>query len=141
MTPDYTSLAAFRHSIRRFLKAGDAAIADASIEPQQHQLLLAIKARQITGDDRAICDLADILLLTHQSCVGLVDRAERRGLVHRSRSAVDARRVEVELTPEGEAAVEHLAAVHQAQLQLLGPSLIAALGAIVESVQVAEGSD
>jgi DNA-binding MarR family transcriptional regulator len=141
MTPDYTSLAAFRHSIRRFLKAGDAALADANIEPQQHQLLLAIKARQIAGEESAICNLAETLLLTHQSCVGLVDRAERRGLVRRVRSVTDARRVEVELTPEGETAVEYLAAVHQAQLHLLGPDLIAALGAIVESVQVAEGSD
>ena len=80
------------------------------------------------------------MMLTHQSCVGLVDRVERRGLARRRRSDFDGRRVQVELTDAGEASVEKLAAVHQAQLQLLGPQLIASLASIVESVQVAEAS-
>ena len=140
MAPDYTSLAAFRHSIRRFLKAGETALAEANVEPQQYQLMLAIKARQAGGEEAAICDLADTMLLTHHSCVGLVNRLERRGFVTRARSRLDARRVPVELTDAGEAAVERLAAVHQAQLQLLGPGLITALGTIVDSVSLQEAA-
>jgi DNA-binding MarR family transcriptional regulator len=139
-TPDFSSLAAFRYAIRRFLKAGDAAAHDANIEPQQHQVLLAVRARQQAGEETAITDLAEVLLLTHHSTVGLVDRLERRGLVRRERHAVDQRRVQVTLTPEGEDIVTRLAAVHQAQLQLLGPELIASLNAIVASVQAPGGS-
>jgi DNA-binding MarR family transcriptional regulator len=100
--------------------------------------MLAIKARRVEGKDAVIGDLAETLMLTHHSCVGLVNRLELRGLVHRSRDAVDGRRVHVELTPIGEDAVESLAKAHQAQLQHLGPELIASLAKVVDVVQHGE---
>lgn len=138
MTPDYVSLAAFRYSIRRFLKAVDSALAEANVEPQQYQLMLAVKARHVVGEEASIRDLAETMLLTHHSCVGLIDRLERRGLVQRSRSTTDARVVPIELTTAGEATVARLATVGQSQLQLLGPDLIAALTSLIQSVNAAQ---
>ncbi|HKW97452.1 MAG TPA: hypothetical protein VJN43_06940 [Bryobacteraceae bacterium] len=40
---DYQSLAEFRHQIRRFLHFSEQAARGAGLEPQQHQLLLALK--------------------------------------------------------------------------------------------------
>ena len=45
--------------------------------------------------------LADFLGLDRSTLTGLVDRAERRGLVERSSSPTDGRAVEVFLSPEG----------------------------------------
>jgi DNA-binding MarR family transcriptional regulator len=138
MTPDFLSLAAFRYSIRRFLKTGETALAEANVEPQQYQVLLAIKAHQLQNEEAAICDLADDMLLTHQSAVGLIDRLEKRGLVERTRHSGDPRRVQVILTKDGDSTLTYFAGVFQAQLQLLGPELIASLTSILETVQ-AEG--
>lgn len=46
-------------------------------------------------------ELARVLVLEKSSVTGLVDRAERRGLVTRTRSAHDARAVHVRLTAHG----------------------------------------
>ena len=40
---DYRSLAAFRYEIRKFLSFSEQAAREAGIEPQQHQLLLAVR--------------------------------------------------------------------------------------------------
>ncbi|MEV4582230.1 MarR family transcriptional regulator [Nonomuraea jabiensis] len=47
-------------------------------------------------------DLSRLLHLEKPSLTGLVDRAERRGLVRRVRDDADRRACRVELTPEGE---------------------------------------
>jgi hypothetical protein len=40
---DYRSLAAFRYEIRKFLAFSEGAAREAGIEPQQHQMLLAVR--------------------------------------------------------------------------------------------------
>jgi DNA-binding MarR family transcriptional regulator len=55
-------------------------------------------------------DLAQLLGLDKSSVSGLVDRAERRGLVERVPSAVDRRSVTVALTAEGQRLVDAVAA-------------------------------
>src|ERR1700742_21543 len=50
-------------------------------------------------------ELARLLQLDRSSVTGLVDRAERRGLVTRVPSAADRRSVLVRLTPEGRALI------------------------------------
>ena len=46
--------------------------------------------------------MAEALQIRHHSCVGLVDRLEAAGLVSRSTTEFDARKVFVRLTPQGE---------------------------------------
>lgn len=57
--------------------------------------------------------------------MGLVDRADARGLVIREHQAEDHRLVRVRLTPEGEAKLASLSAVHMEELARLVPELAA----------------
>jgi hypothetical protein len=41
--PDFIAMAELRYQIRRFLRFSENAARQAGIEPQQHQLLLAVK--------------------------------------------------------------------------------------------------
>jgi DNA-binding MarR family transcriptional regulator len=71
----------------------------------QTRLLGVLRDRQPT-----INELAKLLGLDKSSVSGLVDRAERRGLVRRVPSPVDRRSVLVALTDEGRALVSEVAA-------------------------------
>jgi DNA-binding MarR family transcriptional regulator len=63
-------------------------------------------------------ELADFLGLEKSTMSGLIDRAEKRGLVQRAPSAMDRRAIEVFLTPQGLQAAER---VHQRVQQELSP--------------------
>jgi len=63
-------------------------------------------------------ELADFLGLEKSTMSGLIDRAEKRGLVQRAPSATDRRAIEVFLTPHGLQAAER---VHQLVQQDLSP--------------------
>ncbi len=97
---DYQALAEFRYQIRRFLRFSEQMARAAGIEPQQHQLLLAVKGLP-EGRRAIIGELAERLQLQHHSVVELVDRLEERGFVQRNRDEGDQRRVLVRLTPAG----------------------------------------
>lgn len=125
-TIDYRVLAEFRYQIRRFLRFSEDAARAAGLEPQQHQLLLAIKGLP-EGTDPTIGDLAERLQIRHHSVVELIDRLESRGLARRQRSATDRRKVCVELTAEGERVLESLAVEHRGELETAGPALLSAL--------------
>jgi DNA-binding MarR family transcriptional regulator len=58
----------------------------------------------------AMLDLARYLKLEKSSVTGLIDRAERRGLVERSTAPHDGRAVHVRLTAEGRRLAEQLTA-------------------------------
>ena len=127
---DYKALAEFRYHIRRFVRVSEEAAREAGLEPQQHQLLLAVKG--LPEDDIAtIKRLAERLQLRHHSVVGLVDRLERAGLVERHRDGRDQRRVIVALTPKGDSLLEDLSRFHQREIESLAPALMATLEAIV----------
>ena len=86
------------------------------LTPQQHQLLLGIAG--FTGRGSAtITELAEFLQERHNAVVGLVQRAERRGLVRKSRSAGDQRIIRVFLLPEGEKLLNKLAELHQTEVR------------------------
>jgi DNA-binding MarR family transcriptional regulator len=125
-TIDYRVLAEFRYQIRRFLRFSEDAARAAGLEPQQHQLLLAIKGLP-EGTDPTIGELAERLQIRHHSVVELIDRLESRGLARRQRSATDRRKVCVELTAEGERILESLAEEHRGELETAGPALLSAL--------------
>jgi DNA-binding MarR family transcriptional regulator len=126
----YRQLAAFRYEMRRFLAFSEQAARNAGIEPQQHQLLLAI--RGLPGGARpTIGTISERLCIQHHTAVGLVDKLEGHGLLQRERATSDKREVLLRLTPEGEAILRRLSTLHQQQLVVVGPAMVSALSAIV----------
>lgn len=128
--PDYRALSDFRYSIRRFLRFSSEAAAEAGLEPQQHQLMLAIKAMDGEGP-ATVGALADRLLIRHHSCVGLIDRLLKKGYVERQRDEKDRRRVIVTLTPAGEQVLHDLSVHHRAAIERAAPALVNVLNALV----------
>jgi DNA-binding MarR family transcriptional regulator len=127
----YHQLAEFRHAIRQFLHFSEQAARDNGIEPQQHQLLLAIKG--LPEDLRpTVSVVSERLCLKHHSTVELIDRLAERGAVGRRHSENDRREVLVELTPEGETILRKLSFLHWQELQTSGPALCQGLRAIVQ---------
>jgi DNA-binding MarR family transcriptional regulator len=64
-----------------------------------------------------------MLLIKHNSAVGLVDRIEQLGLVTRCYPESDRRSVVVELTARGERMVDLLARRHRQELQRVSGAL------------------
>jgi len=121
---DYTRLLHFRTGIRRFLNWSEGQATALGITPAQHQLLLAIRGH--AGRERpTISDVAESLVLRHNSAVGLVDRAVDVGLVVREVDERDARVVRLRLTPLGSRRLRQLSRAHQEELRRLGPRLTA----------------
>jgi DNA-binding MarR family transcriptional regulator len=127
---DYEALAEFRYQIRRFLHFSERIAREAGLEPQQHQLLLAIKGLP-EGVEPTVGEIAERLQLQQHSAAELIDRTEARGLVRRSRSDADRRQVFVELTPAGERLLRRLSLHHREELRSAGPALAAALSGIL----------
>lgn len=134
---DYRALAAFRYELRCFLAFSEQAARDAGIEPQQHQLLLAIGGLP-AGQRPTIRTLAERLCVQHHTTVALVDKLEQRSLVQRERSSEDRREVLVRLTTEGSKLLRELSRLHRAQLQSVGPEMVAALSRILGTWSCAE---
>src|SRR5215472_13221880 len=98
---NYQVLAELRYQIRRFLRFSEQVARSAGIEPQQYQLLLAIKG--LPGDRKpTIGELAERLQLQHNSTVELINRLVERNLVKRRYDESDQRHVLIRLTPHGE---------------------------------------
>lgn len=126
---EYRSLAEFRGQIRRFLAFSEEQSRAAGLEPQQHQLLLAVKG--LPGGARAtIGDLAARLQLKHHSTVELVDRLEKLGYVSREAGDEDRRQVLVHLTAAGARVLRKLSIEHHQELEVAGPRLAKALRSI-----------
>jgi DNA-binding MarR family transcriptional regulator len=136
-SPDYTALAAFRYEIRRFLHFSEEAARNSGIEPQQHQLLLALKGLA-PGKRPTITTLAERMQLQHHSAVELINRLARRGFVRRYRSRADKRQVYVRLTKNGEDILRQLSFHHLHEFKTTGPTLARALNTVISS---AEASD
>lgn len=128
---DYQGLAEFRYQIRRFLSFSETAARGAGIEPQQHQLLLALKGLP-AGRRPNIAALAQRLCVKHHTAVALVDHLERRRLVRRQKGQDDGREVIIILTPAGEAILRTLSALHRQQLRTVGAELVQSLQAILD---------
>jgi DNA-binding MarR family transcriptional regulator len=114
----YEALSEFRYQLRRFLHFSESAAKAEGITPLQYLLLLHV--RGFPGRDWAtVGELAERLQLQHHGVVALLSRCEESGLVVRQKSASDRRQVEVRLLPKGERHLEHLAALHEAELKSL----------------------
>jgi DNA-binding MarR family transcriptional regulator len=124
---DYRSLAEFRHHIKRYLEFSDRAARAAGIEPQQYQLLLALKGLP-ESESPTVGALSSQLRVRHHSAVELIDRAERNGLVRRTRSGSV---VVVGLSPRGERLLERVVAKRLKELRVAGPALVDALQKLI----------
>jgi len=129
-TADYHALAEFRCQLRRFIRFSEQAARRAGLEPQHHQLLLALKGMP-AGMPPTIGALAERLQLRHHSAVELVDRMEARRLVRRFHAGADRRQVLVRLTPRGKRMLPRLSLAHRAELRSVAPSLLRTLGELV----------
>jgi DNA-binding MarR family transcriptional regulator len=113
---DFEALARFRFGIRSYLRFSEETVRRHGLTPQQYQLMLALKG--FPGRDWAVVrELADRLQLRHHSVVELVNRAQRQGLVDRTRDPDDARAVRVVLTRAGEQLLGRLSALHRDELR------------------------
>src|SRR5207237_2737017 len=89
---DYLALARFRYLIRRFLQFSEQAAQQKDLEPQQHQMMLLIRASEDAGGP-TIGSVAKQLFIRHHSTVGLADRLEERDLIERVKQEQDRRQV------------------------------------------------
>ena len=127
---DYQNLADFRYQIRRFLHFSEEASRQQGLEPQQHQMILAVHTLD-RPDGPTVGRLAEFLLIRHHSAVGLIDRLAKRRLVERVRGAGDHRQVRVQLTASGEKKLRRLSEAHREELRHTGPALAHALGELL----------
>ncbi|MBV9504073.1 MAG: winged helix-turn-helix transcriptional regulator [Acidobacteriia bacterium] len=130
---DYIALEEFRHRIRDFLRFSEEAASYEGLEPQQHQMLLTIRAlsaRDVRGPTIGV--LADRLIIRHHSAVGMINRLVERGLVERVRGGPDRRQVHLKLSDAGLDKLARLSKIHQEELGRSGPQLVKALGAASE---------
>jgi DNA-binding MarR family transcriptional regulator len=119
---DYERLAAFRAALRRFLAFSEAAARERGLAPQQHQALLAIKGHP-AGGRVAIGDLAASLGIRPNTAVELADRLVAAGLVRRTNSREDRRRVLLSLTGRAETLLATLSGAHLDELRHMAPML------------------
>ena len=127
---DYQALAEFRYQIRRFLTFSQQAARAAGIDPQQHQLLLAIRGLP-EGTKPSIRALAERLQIRHHSAVELIDRSVAHGLAQRQRDTIDRRQVTIHLTPQGERLLSELSLHHRDELRTAGRELARVLRSII----------
>jgi DNA-binding MarR family transcriptional regulator len=123
---DYETLAEFRRQIAAFLRRRRDAAARLGLEPQQYELLLAVKGLP-DNKSPTIKQIAEQLQIRHHSAVELTSRLVKRGLIQRRKSAADRRSVLLSVTRTGEKAVEQVARFGFRQLQVEAPGLLRTL--------------
>jgi len=112
---DLERLAQFRYQLRRYLRFSEEVTRREGITPLQYLLMLQIKG--FPGREWAsVGELAERLQAKHHGVVSLISRCETAGLVRRSISLTDRRRVEVQLTRKGDQCLQQLARLHRAEL-------------------------
>jgi len=131
---DYRATAEFRYQIRRFLRASEQIARSYGLNPQQYQLMLALKG---LPDDHTgtIGEIAERLQIQHHSTVELADRLSAKGLIRRKRDNQDRRQVLLELTAKGEKTLRELALHHRDELRSTGPELVSALRAVLSGMK------
>jgi DNA-binding MarR family transcriptional regulator len=126
----YRDLAEFRKQIRRFLHFSETIAKEHQIEPQQHQLLLAVHGLP-EGVKPTIREIAARLFIQHHSAVELANRLEATGAITRVTGPEDKREVWLRLTPAGLSLLRGLALAHRNELERTGPELARALNSVL----------
>lgn len=119
-TVDYARLASFRYALRDFMRFSEEAAAKEGLTSQHYQAMLILRGWP-DGQPASINDLAQQLLIKHNSAVGLVDRLANERLVAREVSREDRRKVELRLSSRGRRVLAKLAAIHRDELRRIGP--------------------
>lgn len=139
MTPtptdeDYRRLLELRTGLRRFLHWSEEHARAAGITPAQHQLLLAVRGH-VNPRGPTVGDVAAYLMLRHHSAVGLVDRAEKAGLVVRAQDPDNLSVVRLRLTDRGSRQLEDLSEQHLEELAHLAPTMHALWDAVEHAAE------
>jgi DNA-binding MarR family transcriptional regulator len=119
---EYRRLAAFRSTMRRFMRFSEIAARDAGITPAQHQLLLAVRGWSGDGDP-AIADVTEMLQRSPHSVLELAGRAEEDGLLRRMTPEHDHRQHALRLTDRGERVLASLTVLHRDELDRIGDEI------------------
>jgi DNA-binding MarR family transcriptional regulator len=120
---DFEKLAHFRYQLRRFLRFSEEATRSNGVTELHYRRLLQIKG--FPGREWATSgELAERLQARQHGVVSLVSRCESAGLVRRTVSRSDRRRVEVKLTRRGDACLQYLARLHRHELSSLKGGLV-----------------
>lgn len=119
------------------MRFSETAARQIGIEPQQHQLLLAIKGLP-AGTRPTIRAISERLCLRHNSTVELINRLAKTGTLVRRPCEHDHREVLVALTPQGEEVLRRLSVLHVEELRTAGPALLEALECILHGANVPE---
>jgi len=138
--PEYLALGEFRYQLRRFLRNMEEATRLLGANPQQYQLILAIKGLP-SNMEPTITNLAERMQLNHNSMVELADRCEEHKLLRRTRSAADRRQVSLSITPDGEALLRKLGVAARQELRDAGPTLVEAIRRLTEDGRAREVKD
>ena len=128
---EYQALAELRYRIRLFLREGDATALAEGLEPQQYQMLLAIRGLR-EREIATIGTLAERLTIKHHSAGELIDRLERHGFVKRLRDKEDRRQVHVVLLPRGEKALASVVKERISELRATGDALVRTIETLLE---------
>ncbi len=132
---EYEMLAAFRYSLRQFLRFSESVVGEVGLTPQQHQALLAVRGFP-SRERLTITELAERLQIKHNSAVGLVDRLASQHLMVRHTATADRRQVHVTLTAQGRRVLERLTALHKDEIRRVGPGLGALLQRLTSASRV-----
>src|SRR5258708_17654602 len=119
---EYQALAEFRYQLRCFLHFSEQAARAVGLEPQQHQLLLALKGLP-GGRMATVGELAERLQIQHHSTVELIDRMVERGLILRNRDEDDQLRSLIILTLPGAEVLRGLSLLHRTARRSTGPAV------------------
>ena len=138
--PNFKAMAELRYQIRRFLRFSENAARQAGIEPQQHQLLLAVRGLP-DALKPTIGVLAERMQLQHHSTVELIDRLVERNFLFRLRSTDDKRQVLVKLTRDGEEFLQTLSLHHLQELRSAGPTFVKVLQSLIEESSSTDHSE
>jgi DNA-binding MarR family transcriptional regulator len=122
---DFRTLAAVRAELRGFAHFTEQVVRAAGLTPQQHQVLVALRAAE-TGE-LSIGELAEKLLLKPHSVSGLADRLQASGLVERVKGGTDRRLICLRLTGRACELMNSLSLTHRDELRRIRPLLISLL--------------
>src|SRR5262245_6348223 len=101
--------------MRRFVTFSEACSRAIGIEPQHHQLLLAIRGLP-PNVSPAVGRIAERLQIPHENAVDVVSRCADKGLVTKRASENEKNEMVVEITPRGQRLLEQLTLAHRGEL-------------------------
>jgi DNA-binding MarR family transcriptional regulator len=122
----YVALAAFRFELRRFMAFSESAAHGAGLPPQQHQALLVIAGFD-GADAPTVGTLSERLLIAPHTAAELASRMVEAGLIDKTPSREDRRKMRLALTAKAGSLLAELSAAHLEELKSLEPALTAAL--------------